>query len=219
MTGEVSEMGRYWRNRLARADETEAILRLVRAVHGDAYQELNREYWRWRYLNGTQFAADIVMADDAGTALGIQPAALFDWQWGERRLKGVMYTGVLTHPKHRRQGIFRTLIDSANELAVERGAQFVITMPNDASLPGFLKFGGWRYPGLIPVWIKVLDGKALLSPKLGMAAGWVGWMPGLFFCSEGSGAALRQGLPTQMCPKPRRSSTKCLKALGGTWVV
>lgn len=172
----------YWLNRLARPDETSPILELVHAVHGDGRVEINDAYWRWRYLNDTDYRADIIMSDFEGRPIGIQPMAIFDWQWGGQRLKGAMYTGVLTHPDHRRRGIFRTLIDSSNEHAARRGAQFSMTLPNELSLPGFLRFGEWHYPGLIPLMIKVIDGGAALRPRLGgIVAGLFGWLPRAFF--------------------------------------
>lgn len=155
----------YWTNRLARPDETAAILNLVRTVHGDGRAASKTEYFSWRYLSDTEFRADIVMAEADGQPVGIQPMALFDWRWGAERLKGVMYTGVLTHPDHRRRGIFRTVIDSSNEQAAQRGAAFVMTLPNDSSLPGFLRFGGWHYPGLIPLAIKGLGKRGAWLPS------------------------------------------------------
>jgi GNAT superfamily N-acetyltransferase len=172
----------YWTNRLTRPEETGAILDLVRAVHGEAHMELNEAYFSWRYLSETRFRADIIMAEHEGKPIGIQPMALFDWQWNDARLKGAMYTGVLTHPDHRRRGVFRSLIDSSNEHAARSGAQFSMTLPNDASLPGFLNFGDWRYPGLISLALKVTNGAAMLRPRLGGAlSSLVGWMPTLAF--------------------------------------
>lgn len=172
----------YWTNRPARTDETAAILRLVRAVHGDQHVELNERYWMWRYLNDCGFRAEIVMAEHEGEPIGIQPVAPFDWQWQELRCRGMMYTGVLTHPNHRRRGVFRSLIDSSNQHSAKLGALFSMTMPNDASLPGFIRFRDWTYPGSIPLWFKVIDGPAMLRPKTGRAiASLFGPMAGLCF--------------------------------------
>lgn len=179
----------YWTNRLATPDDAPAILRLVRIVHGEAYQEINETYWNWRYLNNTPFRAQIVMAEHEGQPIGIQPMAIFDWQRGEERMKGAMYTGVLTHPDHRRRGVFKSLVESSNDFAKSVGALFSMTLPNDASLPGFLKTKEWEYPGLIQMHMKVADGAKMLRPKLGPLAGLVGWMPGVFFGSKGAGRA------------------------------
>lgn len=170
----------YWTNRLCTPDDTPAVLRLVRAVHGDEHTEINDDYWRWRYLNDTAFRAQIIMAEHKGEPIGIQPLAIFDWQRGQSRLKGAMYTGVLTHPDHRRKGVFKSLVEASNDYAQSVGAMFSMTLPNDASLPGFLKTNQWAYPGLIPMYLKVASGADMLRPKIGGAmATLVGWMPQL----------------------------------------
>jgi GNAT superfamily N-acetyltransferase len=168
----------YWTLRLGEPDETARLLELVRAVHGDRHPELNRAYWEWRYLNPGAFRADIMLAEHEGRPISIQPLAVFDYQWGTDRLKGAMYTGVMTHPEHRRRGVFRAVIAAADAHAAQRGAQFVTTMPNDASLPGFQRFGEWEYPGPIPLFLKVVNGAAVLRPRLGRGAGrLLGWAP------------------------------------------
>ena len=172
----------YWMNRLCHPHEADAILRLVRTVHGDRYPELNQRYWQWRYFNETEFRAEVVMAEYRGEPIGIQPVAVFEFQWGVERLHGAMYTGVMTHPDHRRQGVFRSLLQTSNEYARSRGARFSMTLPNDASLPGFLKSSEWSYQGTIPVYVKVADGQAMLAPKVGrLAAGLAGWLPQALF--------------------------------------
>ena len=171
----------YWTTRLGRPEDTPAILDLVRTVYADR-ASLNRDYWEWRYLSAPEFHADTVMAEHEGRPIGIQPVAVFDFQQGEDRLKGAMYTGALTHPAHRRRGIFRSLVTGANERAAQRGAQFSMTMPNDESLAAFLRFGEWESPGLIPLYLKVADGPALLRPRLGrVAAALTGRLPQLPF--------------------------------------
>ena len=43
--------GHYWSLRVGGEEDTGAILRLVREVHGDAYLDLDEPYWAWRYLS------------------------------------------------------------------------------------------------------------------------------------------------------------------------
>lgn len=174
----------YWSIRLAEAAELESLLALVRSLPGERYQGASSNYWQWRYLNDAGFGAAVVAAVHDGQLIGVQPVSFFDWRWGEASLTGAMYTGVLTHPDHRRKGVFRSLIDASNELATQRGAHFCMTLPNDASLPGFLKFGDWVYPGCIPTWLKVLDGGKLLAAKIGPMGRLVGWVPNLLFAKR-----------------------------------
>lgn len=161
----------YWTIRTATPEDTPAVLDLVHAVHGDSHPELNDDYWNWRYLYGGSLRADIVLAEHEGRPIGMQPVAIFDWQRGRQQMRGAMYTGVLTHPDHRRRGVFRSLIRASNEHAAAMGAAFCMTMPNEASLPGFQKMPEWRYPGHIPLFIKVISGSAILRPKLGGSLG------------------------------------------------
>jgi GNAT superfamily N-acetyltransferase len=170
----------HWTIRAARPDEAPAILELACAVHGRNRPELNESYLQWRYWNGTPFQAEILMAEQEGRAIGIQPVAIFDFQQGRERFKGAMYTGVMTHPEHRRRGVFRRLVDASNEFAARRGAAFSMTMPNDSALAGFKRFGDWHYPGPIPTWFKLLDGRAALQAKAGAVIGrTLGWLPHL----------------------------------------
>ncbi len=171
---------RYWTNRLGHPEDTAAFLDLFGKTYADR-PGLNRDYWMWRYLNDTAFRAEIMMAEHDGRPIGIQPVAIFDYQWGVQRLTGAMYTGVLTHPDHRRRGVFHSLIDSTNEYVARRGAQFSMTLPNDASLQGFIRFGEWKYPGLIPVHLKIADGPAEFRSKLGGAAALLRRLPHTLF--------------------------------------
>lgn len=194
----------YWTIRLGRTEDTDAVVKLVHTVHGDRYPELNRSYWEWRYLNETEFRADILIAEYQGEPIGIRPMVLFDFQWGAKHLTGAMLTGVLTHPDHRRRGVFRSLVDASNERVARLGAQFSMTMPNDNSLRGFVNWREWRYPGRIPLYIKVVDGRAMLTPKAGrIAAHLVGWTPQVFFRNRPI-HAVRWGLdtePTELVPE------------------
>lgn len=182
MTADRQEQGQYWSLRVGGEEDTGAILRLVRNVHGDAYLDLDESYWAWRYLSDTPFRARIVIAEHEGRPIGIQPMIIFDWQWGRCRYKGAMYTGVMTHPDHRRRGVFHSLVGAANDCAAKSGAHFSMTLPNEASLPGFLKTRQWRYPGLASMFLKMVDGEALLRPKLGsLPAKLLGLIPQAFF--------------------------------------
>jgi GNAT superfamily N-acetyltransferase len=168
----------YWTNRLARPDETDAVLALVRTVHGDAYPELNREYWQWRYLNEAGFRAEVIVADYEDKPIAILPMAVFDCQWGTHYLTGMMITGLLTHPDHRRRGIARSVNATVRQLAAERGACFIMGMPNEASLVGYRKFPNWVYPGIIPLYVKVISFPKFLAPKTGrVAAHLLGGLP------------------------------------------
>ncbi len=178
----------YWTNRMGHPDEVDAMLRLVRAVHEDRHPELDRSYWRWRYLSDSRHRGEVVVAQHEGEIIGIQPVSLFDYRWNDARLTGATYTGVMTHPAHRPRGVFRSLVESANAWATDRRAHFSVTMPNDASLPGFRQSDGWSYAGPIPLYVKVADGAAAIRTGVGAtAAGLLGWLPQAIFRRSDTG--------------------------------
>jgi GNAT superfamily N-acetyltransferase len=171
----------YWTKRLSRPEDTAVILDLVGKVYSDR-PGLDEDYWRWRYLNGAGFQAETVIAEHEGRPIGIQPVAMFEFQWNDVRSKGALYTGVVTHPQHRRRGVFRSVVSGANDHVARRGGQFSMTLPNEESLPGFLRWGEWQYPGMLPVYVKITDGQMVLVPKVGRRTGrWLGWLPHLLF--------------------------------------
>jgi GNAT superfamily N-acetyltransferase len=161
----------YWKNRVCRPDEFPAIQKLLRAVHGDRYPWLNEAYWHWRYEGHPDFRAVVVGSDAEGQLIGLFTMSMLEFQWGTDRLQGAMHSGLITHPEHRRRGVFQSLEQSIHDHAAERGAALIRSTPNESSLPGFLKFGGWAYPGMIPVYFKPLSVPAMLRPKLGRALG------------------------------------------------
>ncbi len=82
-----------------------------------------------------------VVALVSGRIVGVQPMQFFPYRAGSTFLVGAMLTGVAVHPDFRRQGIFGRFIDTCEQNAWERGASFVVTLPNERSKPGFLKRG------------------------------------------------------------------------------
>ncbi|MCP4589554.1 MAG: GNAT family N-acetyltransferase [bacterium] len=174
--------GQYWTIRQCTPHDDEAVHELVHVLYPEWTSDHIRSYWQWRYPSVGPFRAEVIAAEHDGRLIGIQPMAVFEYQWGDERCRGAMYTGVMTHPDHQRRGVFRSLIDAANAQASAGGSAFSMTLPNDASQPGFVRSGEWNYPGVIPLYVKVLDGAALLRPRVGrMVARALGWAPGLWF--------------------------------------
>ena len=171
----------YWTNRLATVADTDALLDLFRLEYEDKYPWFNKAYWQWRYQDQTGFAADVFVADFKGQLIGVLPQTLFDFQWGEQRFRGAMIYGLITHPDHRRRGVFRSLVGTCNEHATQQGAHFTMGIPNDPSLPGYFTFGGWEYLGLIHTHVKILSVPAALRPKTGRWLSYaLGGVPQLF---------------------------------------
>ncbi|MFC2171113.1 GNAT family N-acetyltransferase [Acidobacteriota bacterium] len=156
----------YWHNRIASPQEKETLLLFVRKVYGEDFPDLNRSYWEWRYTSNPACEVEFFVAEFEKRPIAVLPTAVFDFQWSEQIFPAVMLTGLVTHPEHRRRGIFRSLISSINEHGHRHGRLFNMGMPNDIALPGYLKFGGWEYPGKIRLYAKVLDYSSVFRDKL-----------------------------------------------------
>ena len=168
----------YWTNRLSTMEDTAAIQELVYLVYGNRHSELlDDTFWRWRYLNDAGFRGQFLIAEYEERPIGALSFAMFEFQWGEQRLTGAMHSGLITHPDHRRRGIFRSLTTSVTKHAAREGAVFLRSTPNDSSLSGFLKFGDWAYPGPIPVYLKFLSVPNMIRPKSGRILAKVGGWP------------------------------------------
>lgn len=81
------------------------------------------------------------MAELEGRVVGVQPMLIYDWALGSRTARGGVLTGVVVDPAFRRRGVFSALVTACEAEAWRQGADFVVTMPNDRSRPGFLRFG------------------------------------------------------------------------------
>lgn len=116
-----------------------------------------------------------MVADLAGRIVGVQPMEVFPFAWDGARFKGGLLTGVAVHPDCRRQGIFCALVHACEQEAWRQGADFVTTMPNERSRPGFLKIGyvdpGRRRLLVRPLAMRALACRALPVPLLGPASG------------------------------------------------
>jgi GNAT superfamily N-acetyltransferase len=86
-------------------------------------------------------AKTIMVAEIDKRVAGVQPIQFFAYQDQRNCFIGAMLTGVAVHPAYRRRGVFLELVKACELTAWNWGAEFVVTMPNERSLPGFIKLG------------------------------------------------------------------------------
>ena len=139
----------------------------------------------WWHFGCPVAASGFQVAEVSGKVVGVQPMELFPYEWSGSRLTGALLSGVVVHPEFRRRGLFLRLIEACEKEAWRRGADFVTTMPNDRSRPGFLKLG-YHEPGRRRLLILPLN----LS-KLARRA--VRWAPLAARLSAGLTPVLRRG--------------------------
>lgn len=79
---------------------------------------------------------------DLAAYYGLYPATL---QRGGVRYAGAQSGDTMTHPEHRKQGLFVTLAQHTYALAASLGIETIYGFPNANSLPGFRKHLGWQF--------------------------------------------------------------------------
>ncbi len=89
----------------------------------------------------------------------------WDWEYGERVLRGVRAVDTATHPDWQGRGIFRRLTTEMLDWVRSDGIDFVFNTPNGKSGPGYLKMG-WRSLGRVPLWLKPIAAARFLPPYL-----------------------------------------------------
>ena len=99
---------------------------------------------RSRYFSQTGPQADVVVVDDAGSVVAAQTVTYLPFLLRGEPVFAGMFTDGMTHPEHRRRGLFRMAINEAERLAFEKQVAFLFTMPNDESLPAFERSDRWR---------------------------------------------------------------------------
>lgn len=120
-----------------RSEDAGGLRDVLVATYGEAAPSQATYDW-WAFGCPTA-ESGFMVAESEGTIAGVQPMEMFAFTDGERTSKGGVLTGVAVHPDFRRRGIFSALISACEEEAWRRGCDFVTTMPNERSRPGFLK--------------------------------------------------------------------------------
>ncbi len=62
---------------------------------------------------------------------------------GDRKILIAQAVDAITHPDHRRKGLFEKIVALTTELALKEGIHFIYGVPNDLSYQGFIKKFNW----------------------------------------------------------------------------
>lgn len=125
---------------------------LYRSVFG---RKMSIEFFLKKYdtkFTGVEFVGYVAFAPNGTPAAfyGVIPCFL--------RIQGVKVLAAqsadtMTHPDHRRAGLFLTLAGETYRLAAEKGIRLIFGFPNENSLPGFMKLNWIFLPANMKVFM------------------------------------------------------------------
>lgn len=139
---------------------------LMEAVYGRAYDQSR---WVWEYQNHPGGPAQIWLAEKDGKIVGMRPVLSHHLVQNGQEIPVKIYQNVMTHPDHRRKGVFSALTAAADRETEASGAP-AITFPNARSFPAYRRQPGWHWPFNFPMMFRPVDARALLTSKLGKTA-------------------------------------------------
>ena len=132
-----------------RDDEDQIIDLLSVAMYGERFPDL-RGYWRWKNYDcpfGESFGLVTV---DEGMVVGLRVFMHWHLRAGDRVYRAGRAVDIVTHPDWRRRGFFEHMTAALVETLAADGFDFTFNMPNELSLPGYLKMG-WTEVGRLPM--------------------------------------------------------------------
>jgi GNAT superfamily N-acetyltransferase len=116
-----------------------AVVAVLEATYGASDTRAGvYEHWNLRCpVAGSGF----VVAEVEGRVVGAQPMLIHEWRTDGLAVRGGVLTGVVVDPRFRRRGVFSALVRACEREAWSCDAEFIVTMPNERSRPGFLRLG------------------------------------------------------------------------------
>lgn len=172
----VAKSDRYWSTRLLRPSDAEAMAELSRRCFGERADSI--DFIRSRYTESKGPPAFVWAAEAEGELIGTQAITLLPFFVGGGEATVGMFTAGMTHPKHRKRGVFREVVEAAERFGFEQGVAGLFTMPNDESYPSFQKSKLWRTLTDRPLRAMAIDVRRLLADRglPGFVAGIGGWL-------------------------------------------
>jgi GNAT superfamily N-acetyltransferase len=149
--------------RFYREGDSNAVADIITAVYGS--DAVPPKVWQWRHFGWDPQRSATLVAEADGQIVGLRPMELYDFVFRGKQIVGGVFSGVMVHPDYRRRGVFTALVARSENVAWERGAWFVTTMPNHSSYRGFIK-RGYVDPGCRLLLVCPLHPMALLARHL-----------------------------------------------------
>lgn len=127
------------------SDKPEVLQLLQLGLGGEGGIWDDERVWNWKHEASPFGQSKVMLArSPGGELMGLRAFMRWEFRLGNNLLKGYRPVDTVTHPDHRRKGVFSALTEYAVNEAVDEGTDLLFNSPNSQSLPGYRKLGWSR---------------------------------------------------------------------------
>ena len=125
--------------------EDYSIEKINKVINGIYGRRLPVDYTRWKYEKFPFGKARISAAIDGEEIVGIQSIFPINLVYKNDKIRATLFMDVGVLPEYRGRGLFKKLVNLAEEYALKEGREIILTFPNKISYPLFFrKLSGWH---------------------------------------------------------------------------
>lgn len=137
--GAQTKAPRSWKTRRFSVDDLPRMPDFV-SLFGErhatpAQQSPNVEYYHWKYCSCPVEAAEVTLAEDDETLIGIIATVPKSVKIRGQLVRGAELSDAFTHPGYQGQGIYSTILKKCCQDTLSKGICFIYGTPNKQALP------------------------------------------------------------------------------------
>jgi GNAT superfamily N-acetyltransferase len=118
------------------------------------------DLWRWKHEMNPFGESIVFVAVEGDSVAAVRAFMRWNLIAEGSVVRCVRAVDTATHPRYRRQGLFRRLTNLAVEAAIADGVDLIFNTPNEKSGPGYLNMG-WKRVGDIGVQVRPVLGSTV----------------------------------------------------------
>lgn len=149
-------------------------IEMAREYYGESWIS-DAGYLKWQYEANPAGPAMIQLARDVDTnqLAGQYVVIPMRFKAFDKTVNGILSLNTLTRQIYTGQGIFTGLAKAVYQDSADQGSTFCYGFPNPNSYPGFTKKLGFTDLGCVPLLLRPLNTKALVTRRLGSLLGYL----------------------------------------------
>jgi hypothetical protein len=161
-------MERKWVVRAYEEGDEEKSLELCKAVYPEKEYDHGKwmKWWHWMYCDNPAGAGQILFAVHDGKIVGQIARVPVVVKIGNEVVPSIQLVDALIHLEYRHQKIFETLAMRMYYEAEKDGILLTYGFPNRFSRPGFIKKLNWFVISVMPVMLRPLNWRNIISIKV-----------------------------------------------------